>query len=179
MVKTFRIFIFLFFVSFFSGCGYTQKTLLPEHLKTIYVKPVKNDINLSNEISDKTPFRVYRPGVEVEVHNAIINRFIFDGNLRVTDEVKADAVVDAFLVDYRRDPVRYSDGDDVQEYRLSVSVKVTVTDVRSGKALWQDSLTGDTTFFLQGSRSVTEDEATQKAVDDLARRVVDKTIEVW
>ena len=163
-----------------SGCGYTAKSLLPESIRTVSVSPVKNAIDLSSEIGDKNRFRVYRPGVEVDITNAIINRFIFDGNLKVTSLDKADAVVEAKLRDYRRDPLRYSDGDDVQEVRLSIVLDAVVYQARSHKVLWhEEGLTGDTTFFLSGPRAQSEDEAVVKAVEDVARRVVEKTIELW
>ena len=163
-----------------SGCGYTQKSLLSENIKAIHVAPVKNEIDLSSEINDKTPFRVYRPGVEVDITNAIINQFIFDGHLKVAALEKANAVVEAKLVDYRRDPLRYSNNEDIQEYRLNLIVDVTVTQTVDHRVLWRDAnLVGDTTFFLSGSRAVSEDEAAAKAVEDLARRVVEKTIDLW
>ncbi len=162
-----------------GGCGYTTKSNLPENLKRIHVAPVKNGVDLSSEISEKTPFRVYRPGLEVELTNAIINRFIFDGQLKVTGPDKADAVVEATLADYRRDALRYNQTDEVQEYRLSVSMDVVVTQKTDQKVLWRDRVTGDTTFFLSGTRSISEDQAAAKAVEDAARRVVEKTIEYW
>ena len=182
MVK--RSAFFLLLLSFLtlqnSGCGYTTKSLLPENIKSICVNPVKNTINLTGEISDKDRFRVYRPGVEVELTNAIINRFIFDGNLKVVAPEKADAVVEAKLVDYRRDPLRYSAGDDVQEYRLTIILDVTVYEAQNHKVIWHESnLAGDTSFFLTGPRAVSEDQAATKAVEDVARRVVEKTIEIW
>ncbi len=163
-----------------TGCGYTTKTVLPNNIKTIHIAPIKNAIDLSDEISDKNRFRVYRPGIEVDLTNAIINRFIFDGNLKVVNREKADAVLEAKLVDYRRDPLRYSEGDDIQEYRLSLTLDVVVYLANGHKTLWHlTSLTGDTSFFLSGPRALNEDEAVTKAVDDVARRVVDKTIELW
>ena len=162
-----------------SGCGYTTKSLLPENLRSVNVAPVKNSIDLSGEVSDTTPFRVYRPGLEVEITNAVINRFIFDGTLKVAPAEKADAVLEASLVDYRRDVLRYSGGEDVQEYRLSVVLDAKLTQKSDGKTLWSNRVVGDTTFFLSGSRAITEDEATSRAVEDLARRVVETTIEYW
>ena len=163
-----------------GGCGYTQKSLLPSHIRSIYVAPVKNAIDLSGEISDKDRFRVYRPGIEVDVTNAVINRFIFDGNLKIANPQNADAVVEAKLVDYRRDALRYTEGDDVQEYRLSLVLDAAVYDAKNHKVLWHDQgLTGDTTFFLSGPRAESEDVAAAKVVEDAARRVVEKTIELW
>src|SRR3989338_5044008 len=141
-----------------TGCGYTTKSNLPEHIKTIHVEPVKNAIDLSTEVSDKERFRVYRPGVEVDITNAVINRFIFDGNLKVVKSEKADAVFEGKLVDYRRDPLRYSQADDIQEYRLSVTLDATVTSAKDHQVLWHENLTGDTSFFLSGPRAISEDE---------------------
>ncbi len=163
-----------------AGLGYTTKSLLPADIKTIAIQPVKNTIDISSEISDKNRFRVYRPGVEVDVTNAIINRFIFDGNLKVVSSERADAVIEAKMTDYSRDPLRYTDGDEVQEYRLSIRLDVVVYQSRDHKILWHDqNLVGDTTFFLSGAHALTEDEALVKVVDDVARRVVERTIELW
>ena len=162
-----------------SGCGYTTKSLLPENIRRVHVAPVKNSIDLSEEISDKTPFRVYRPGLEVELTNAIINRVIFDGTLKVAPPEKADAVLDVALVDYRRDPLRYSEGEDVREYRLSVTIDVNFTNTVDGKKLWTQRITGDNTFFLSGPRAISEDQAAAKAVEDTARRVIEAVVETW
>ncbi len=177
MVKYFLASILCFAL---AGCGYTQKSLLPEHIKSIHVAPVANRIDLSKEISEKEHFRVYRPGVEVEITNAIINRFVFEGTLQVEKPDRADAVVEAKLMDYRRDPLRYSKGDDIQEYRLNIVLDVSVRDVKTNKVLWHEAnLTGDASFLLSGPRATTEDEAAAKAAEDVARRVVEKTIEIW
>lgn len=163
-----------------GGCGYTTKSLLPADIRSVFVEPVKNAVDLSREVDEKSHFRVYRPGIETDLTNAIINRFIFDGNLKVVAPEKADIVVEAKITDYRRDALRYSEGDDIQEYRLSVTANVAVTRAGDRKLLWREqALTGDTTFFLSGARAVTEDEAAAKAVEDLARRVVERTIEIW
>ena len=166
-------------VLFLSGCGYTTKSMLSENIKSVCVPPVKNAIDVAAEITDKDPFRPYRPGLEVDLTNAMINRFVFDGNLRISSKEEADLIVEASVVDYRRDALRYSEGDDVQEYRLSVTMEVNAAERRSGKTLWNERITGDTTFFLSGPRAKTEDEAAAAAVEDAARRVVEKTNEIW
>ena len=177
--KIFAGALFFFTLLGLSGCGYTTRSLLPENIRRVHIPPVKNAIDLSSEISDKTPFRVYRPGLEVDLTNSLINRFIFDGQLKVTSDEKADARLEATLVDYRRDALRYSEGEDVQEYRLSITVDAALIQRSDSKALWQERITGDTTFFLSGPRAISEDQATAKAVEDVARRAVEKTIEYW
>lgn len=163
-----------------AGCGYTTKVNLPEHVKVIHIAPVKNTIDLSSEISDKSRFRVYRPGSEVDLTNAIINRFIFDGHLKVGSPEASNAILETKLTDYRRDSLRYSDNDDVQEYRLTIVLDAVLYTLPDRKVIWRDSaLIGDTTFFLSGPRAVSEDEASAKAVEDVARRVIERTLEAW
>ena len=169
----------IFTLAVVAGCGYTTKSLLPENIKRLHVPPVKNGIDITSEITDKTPFRAYRPGLEVELTNAVINRFIFDGQLKIADDEKSDARLDVTLLDYRRDALRYTKGEDVQEYRLSITVEASFVQKSDGKVLWHERLTGDTTFFLSGPRAITEDEASGKAIDDLSRRIVERTIEYW
>lgn len=173
-------FLFLgLFAVLLSGCGYTTKSLLPEDVKSVHVPPTVNAIDLTEEVSDKRPFRVYRPGLEVDITNAVIDRFIFDGNLRVSPADRADAQLDMKLMDYRRDALRFSPDDDMQEYRLTVSVDVRLFRKKDNSTLWAARVYGDSSFFLAGPRAVSEDEATREAVEDLARRVVDRTIELW
>ena len=179
MKATVRLAVLLAASLALTGCGYTTKSLLPENIRRVNIPPVKNAIDLSSEISDKTPFRATRPGLEVEITNAVINRFIFDGQLKVVSADKADATLSATLVDYRRDALRYSKSEDVQESRLSIVIDATLIQKSDNKVLWKERLTGDTSFFLSGPRAVSEDEAAAKAVDDLARRMVENTVEYW
>ncbi len=179
-MNKFVVFIGIAFLGLsLSGCGYSTKSQLPENIQRVHVLPVVNGIDLGTEITDKTPLKIYRPGMEVDLTNAIINRFIFDGNLKVTPLERSDAVLTARLVDYRRDALRYSDGDDVQEYRVSIVLDAELKERVSQKVLWKEQITGDTTFFLAGARVASEDEAANRAVEDAARRVVERTIEYW
>lgn len=179
MVKKFATLFLGLLLLQLCGCGYSHKSLLPSDVKSVHVAPIKNTIDLSGEIGDKHRFRVTRPGIEVDMTNAIINRFIFDGTLKVAAPDSADAVLEVKIMDYRRDALRYTDGDDVQEYRLSVVLQAVLYRTRDRKVLWREGVTGDTSFFLSGSLAVSEDEAVTKAVEDAARRVVEKTIELW
>src|SRR3989338_3942937 len=120
------LFLGLLFLQLY-GCGYKNRSLLPSDVKSIHVAPVKSATDLSGEIGGgKQRFKVYRPGIEVDLTNAIINRFIFDGTLKITGPETADAILEAKLTDYRRDALRRSEGEDVQEYRLSVVMEAVL-----------------------------------------------------
>lgn len=159
---------------FLPACGYSTRSSLPAHIKTIYVPsfPNKIDFQASNPNS-------YIPLLEVTAHEALVNQFLFDGNLRVVDEKSADLILKGELIAYERSPLRYTDNDNVQEYRVAVTVRLTMADP-SGQILWEEpSFTGESSYFLTGPKVTSEASAVDEAVVDLAKRIVERTVEDW
>jgi len=165
---------------FFSGCGYTAGTLLPDHLKTIHVDNFLNKIDPSTEPSDKYGYKIYRPGVENEITQAIIDQFIFDGNLRVVKEEEADLVLTGDLIDYYQQPLRYSRSDSIEEYRIIITVNMKLMDTVKGVEMWsQKGFIGYDTYRLTGEYTKTEYDAAIGAIEDLAKKTVEKVVEAW
>lgn len=179
MVKKLLTLSFLIALGAAGGCGYTTKSNLPEDIKTLYIVPVKNAIDITQEIEDrKGRYMAYRPGLETDLMNAITNRFIFDGTLKVVRESNADLILEASVMEYFRDPLRYTSGDDVKEYRLNLRISA-VARRANNQVLWKGDIVGETTYFTSGSQAVSEDEALSKAVEDTANRLVEQIVEIW
>ena len=158
------------------GCGYTTSSSLPSRLHTIYVAPFDNKIDFTSEIRRN----VYFPMLEVDVRNATIERFLFDGNLRVSEDDSSDLILRGELVGYERSALRYTDSDDVEEYRIHIIVNLTLWDVEKDEARWVETgFTGEATYFPTGALAKTEAAAVVEAKVDLARRIVERTIEDW
>jgi hypothetical protein len=184
-----KIFLLLFFCTlypvpctlFLSGCGYTTKSLLPTHIKSVYIENFKNSIDITEEVSNKKPYTIYSRGLENELTEAVSARFISDGNLRVVRHPdEADAVISGELLAYMREPLRYDDDQDVTEYRVSVEASVKFLDKKDNKIVWEAGrFSGESSQRTEGGLQKTEETARQEAVDDLARRIVERTIEVW
>ena len=173
-------FFYIFMLSFVLGCGYTTGTLLPSHLRTIYVDSFQNKIDVSQESSDRRAYEIYRTGLESDVTKAIIDNFIFDGNLSIVGADEADLVLRGELINYTKEPLKYDKFDNVEEYRVRVSVNIELEDVGAGKTLWRESgFTGESTFRTSGALAKSEDAAADDAVRDLARRIVEKATEGW
>ena len=167
-------------VIFLTGCGYTTHSLLPSHIKTIYIKPFENNIDITGEVSDRHLYHSYRPLLEIDLTNEIIDRFIYDGALKVVRHPDADIILAGEVIDYLREPLRYSENDEVEEYRLSLVANMKLRDLRSDELLWEERrFIGDTTYFTRGSLSKSEDVALDDAIKDLARRIVERTVEGW
>lgn len=164
---------------FASGCGYTTRSMLSSKFKTIYVTPFVNKVDITQEYSgDK--YRVYRPLLETDVTRTIVNRYILDGNLKPVNQANADLVLKGELIDFRRDPLRYTDNDDVAEYRLNVVVNITLWDTKENRMVWDEKgFTGYYSYFTQGPAATPESGALNNAIDDLARRIVERTVDQW
>ena len=162
-----------------GGCGYTTKTILPDNIKTIQVETFKNNIDITKEVSAKDKYEVYRPNLEVDLRDAIVDRIFLDGNLKMADKDSADAVLEGEIVQYRKDPLRYQN-EVVQEYRISIVCDVKLIDQKDSKILFEENnITGDTTYFTTGTLQKTETSALSDATSDLARRIVNRIVENW
>lgn len=161
-----------------AGCGYTASSALPTHLKTVYVDHFKNNIDYETASRTQT---TYIPLLEMNIRSAVIDRFQFDGNLSLmSDKSAADLVLTGELIEYNRFALRYNDEDDVQEYRLQLVMKLTMTDTSTGEPLWlADRFIGEQDYFTEGAQAITEETAVSQATVDLARRIVEKTVENW
>jgi hypothetical protein len=117
--------------------------------------------------------------IESEVTRTVVNKYLFDGNLKPVKEATADLVLTGEVTEFRRDPLRYTESDDVEEYRLSIAVNLKLVDKKNGDVLvWEENgFTGSSTYFVKVPS--VEPSAITDAVQDLARRIVERTVDDW
>jgi hypothetical protein len=107
-----------------------------------------------------------------------VNRFNIDGHLNVVQN-EADALsLSCVIKDYRKQALRYTESDDVQEQRLRLVVHIKLTG-EGNKTLQDRDVTGEATFFLTGPNSKSEQDAQSDLISDTARRIVEAVIEEW
>ncbi len=174
------IFLSIFLTIFSISCGYSTRSTLPANIRTIYVEPFKNNI----DYTASSGRRVYFSLLEVNSRNAVIDRFLFDGRLKIAKPDEADYILKGNLVGYERSPLRYTDSDDVEEYRVHVSVSFELlnpyAEEEGEEVLWAEpSFVGEATYFVTGPLASSEETAVDEAIIDLARRIVERTIEDW
>jgi len=163
-----------------AGCGYTTRSIISDKFRTIYITPFINRIDITSEANAASKYRIYRPMVETDITRYVNNRFLFDGNLKPVKKELADLVLKGEVLEFRKDPLRYLDNDDVSEYRINLVVNISLWDNKEDKLIWQENgFTGDTTYFTSGPQAESEDSAVNDALGDLARRIVERTVEEW
>ena len=176
MRKTFYSAIFLLLIVANFSCGYSTRSSISSAVHTIYIQPFKNSISFTTD----SKRNLYLPLLEVKVKNEIVDRFLFDGNLKISKEDHADWVLKGELKSYDRSGLRYSENDDVQEYRITITVALELWDQNKNELIWSEpSFSGEGTYFVSGSQASSEDSAVSAAMTDLARRVVERTVEDW
>ncbi|MGE5279924.1 MAG: LPS assembly lipoprotein LptE [Deltaproteobacteria bacterium] len=168
-------------VGLLSGCGYTTRAFVAKTgYHGVYVRPFENKVDTTSEESVGGRFQTYFPLLENRITNAVVDRFLYDGELRVVPRDDADIVLSGELVDYRRDSLRDANDDTPQEYRITLFVNIRLEDSKTGKLLWEKKgFAGETSYYTTGSYVKTEAQALEDAVADLARRIVETTVEIW
>ncbi|MDD5692639.1 MAG: LptE family protein [Candidatus Omnitrophica bacterium] len=172
-----------------SGCGYTTRSMISGKYRTIYITPFLNKVDITQESYSASKYRIYRPLLETDITRRVINRYLFDGNLKPVKEELADLVLKGELVEYRKDPLSYTaDNNDVTEYRINVYVNLSLWDTKENKLVWEENrFNGNYSFFVRTSTInpgsnvivVSEETAVNRAIEDLSRRIVERTVEQW
>jgi hypothetical protein len=91
------------------------------------------------------------------------------------------------LIEYRKDPLSYTvNTENVTEYRINIYVNLSLWDIKENKLLWQESnFNGNYSYFTEFAPTnvslgrTSEEAAVTKAIEDLARRIVERTVEQW
>ncbi len=162
------------------GCGYTTHSMISSKFKTIHIIPFVNKIDIIQEDNVGNKYKVYKPLLETDITKAVNNKYIFDGNLKSVKKESADLILKGELVEFRRDPLRYNDNDDVAEYRLNLVVNISLWDNKEDKLVWEEKgFTGSTSYFTEGQFVKSETIAINDTINDLARRVVERTVQQW
>lgn len=163
-----------------GGCGYTTRPALAPHLRTIYVKPFVNRIDFATLPTRESRFPIYRHQMETDLTNEILNRYQFTGILRPATGERADTRLEGELLSFARDALRYDASRNVEEWRLNLTVSLRFYDQTTQTLLWEEPrFVGDTTYFASGAKVESEANALKRAIRDLARRIVERTVEDW
>jgi hypothetical protein len=163
-----------------TSCGYTTHSVSSGKQQSIHIKNFVNKIDVTEETTDDKVFYAYRPGMESSITRAVINRYLFDGNYEIKSLEKADFVLQGELLDFTREPLRYDANDNVIEYRIRTVVNIELYDEKTGDLVWKErSFAGESTYRTSGQYAKSESVATTESIEDLARRIVERTVENW
>ncbi|MCX6844251.1 MAG: LptE family protein [candidate division WOR-3 bacterium] len=143
-------------------CGYSTRSLLPSHLKTVAVPPATNTTT--------------QPGLAEALTVELTAAFTSDRTLHVTNAEAADLIVNTTVSSYSRTASSYTGDQVVSAYELSVSAQVQARDQTRDEEFYSGTASARVTY---DPNAKTEEQAAADAVKKLASEVVRQVQIAW
>ncbi len=167
--------VILGFFLLFCGCGYFLKAIKNTDYKTVFIPAFVNKIAIQE---DSPAYRLYYPGLEIELENILKERFRYDGNIRPVSEVEyADIIIQGVILYYDKEALRYASNENVEEYRIIVRTEIRL--MQKDTEIWKETIAGESTYLISGPNAKTEVQAVRAALEDLSRKIVERIVEDW
>ncbi len=147
------------------SCGYYSfKGSLPSNLKTVAI-PLFND---------KTAY----PNIREKLTDYVITKFVEDNTLAIVDETLADVIVYGTINSITQKAVSVEQGETTSQYKLTISVKVKVEDLRNSKVLFEKTI--QQYGLLNATAGLEErDQVIDATLLLIGDEIVDSTIGSW
>ena len=168
MKKISRLLTLSILILLLSCKYYTFTPNLPKYIRDIHIMPFEN--------------ATFEYGLEIDLTEKVIDKFISDGTLKVVDYSEADAILSGTIKSYRSIPVSYDEYEQVKDYKLMITLSIRFEDKNSREILWEEpSLSDYVHYYSSGSGGgiQTEYEARSELIEKIANDVVRRTIEGW
>lgn len=153
------------------GCGIYSfsGSSLPSHIKTVAVPIFENEsleVDIANQVTE-----------------AVKDRFLQDGRLKVMGETRADAVVEGRVTSYENKVYNYSADETPEDYIVVLRVAVVVRDAVKNRELLKDDAFVVSAVYsvLPDSDQTLQDEesAREQAISELAEDILAQMTEQW
>jgi len=153
-----------------GGCAYTTSTAaLPPHVKTIAIPTFENQTT--------------EYAIELSLTQSVIDRFVADNHLKIVDEKDADYVLRGTLKAYRNIVFGFNTAENAQEYRVTITVAITIKDAVKNREVWTDpDLTRYANYYVvavPGSPAKTEFDGRAEAISKIADEILARTVQSW
>jgi hypothetical protein len=152
-----------------TGCGYTAKSVLPSHIKSIAIPTFGNE-TVQNGLAD-------------DVTQGLTEGFLNDRHLRLERERDADSVLRGTVLSYRNRVYAYNEQEIATQYEIIMVVKISYRDLIKNRDLWSDDgLMIRTTYNVEQVGSVppqTEADGRKELIQKFTDQVVSRTIQGW
>ncbi len=167
----YKLILFLFIIVSvinFNGCfsySFTGASV-PEHLKSIAI-PISEDRSGSGQ-----------PGLSEMLTNSLIQKFIDDNTLQVTEKNKANAILNCSIISLTDAPTIITAGEQVASRRITISVQATYRDLVKRKTIFEKNFSeyGD---YPPGGSINDRNDAIQNAIDKISDDILLDVVSGW
>ena len=155
-----------------SGCGYTVGNNFPRDIKTVSVPIFENQTN--------------RRGIEFQLTEAVQKEITKRSHFKLARGMDADTRLTGKIVGFRKDVLGENAFDDPRELQVTLMVKITWEDLRTGKLLAEQEtplspdaipLAAQSEFSPETGQSLAT--AMDTAMQSMARKIVNLMETPW
>ncbi len=161
------LFVALTAINFTSCCAYSfTGASVPEHLKTIAI-PIADDRSGSGE-----------PGLRENLTQKLIQKFIDDNTLQVSERTSANALLECSIVSLSDAPAIVSAGESITSRRVTVGVRVIYRDLVKRTTVFEKTFSNYSDYLssnpIEGRKT-----AIEEAIDLISEDILLDTVSGW
>ncbi|MEO0069419.1 MAG: LptE family protein [candidate division WOR-3 bacterium] len=144
------------------GCGYSTRSLLPSHLKTVAIASVENSTT--------------QPGLSEDLNLTLLKTFIADRNLRVTSSQQADLSLAVKVVGYSRSAAAYDANQNISAYEITLTANFDAFDQVRNENFFSGTAISRVVY---DPNSKQEEDVRQEAIEKLSKEIVRQVLTAW
>lgn len=167
LVFSYLLFTGLIAINFTSCCAYSfTGASVPEHLKTIAI-PIADDRSGSGEA-----------GLRENLTQKLIQKFIDDNTLQVTERTSANALLECSIVSISDAPAIVSAGESITSRKITVGVKVIYRDLVKRTTVFEKTFSN---YSIYPSSNPIDGRKTaiEEAIDLISEDILLDTVSGW
>ena len=149
-----------------AGCGYYSFSgAVPGGVKTVAIPLFDNN---TSEF-----------GIREQLTDAVVERFLRDNIVKVVDLSQAQAILRGAILRVTDEPYTFQETETVQEYRVLVTITVSMEDTETGEEMWKQQFSEWGTYPLSTGGSAERDVAVTDAISKLTEDISNKVVSGW
>jgi hypothetical protein len=139
-----------------SCCGYSTRSLLPGHMKTVHIKLFENN--------------TFKAGIDEIATASVVDAFAGGSGLRLVDEKDAALVIEGRVSGFSKDPYTYTSAQAVIEYKVTVTLSARCVDQVRNDVFWEGSVSDWVTYETDEEQAIID--ATNKTAEKLVNTIL-------
>jgi outer membrane lipopolysaccharide assembly protein LptE/RlpB len=168
MIRSIKIAIAFTVLISLNACNYSfTGASVPAHLKSISI-PLFSDRSGSGEFD-----------LGDQLTKKVIQNFIEDNSLSVSDRLNSDSVLDGTVVSFNDAPQVVSGGENVTTRRITLTVKVVYKDLVKKKNVFEKNFSNYGDYPATGDITVVRKTAIQTAIERISEDILLGVVSNW
>lgn len=123
----------------------------------------------------------FKPGLEILARDLILQR-LTEQRVSLVDSQGANLILRGTILRYSTEPVAFDVEDISRQYRLTISLGVSLRERAKEKAMWEEILTASSYYYTGpnvAATEISESKASTQILQELARMVASRLAEVF